>query len=701
VEAPDRDKLREVFADLEFRALAKRVLNEDLGGGVLSEGGVQHDIFSNDGTVKGQESNVKGQGSNVKGQGSNVNDLGVNDGDRGLNFEFQTSDSENIHLKTLRDVPHTYHLADTKEKRAEVVRKIKESGHFCFDTETTNIDANNAELVGLSICITPHEAWYIPFPAAYNEAHDIIHEFKEVFEDEKTGKTGQNIKYDMMVLKWYDITVKGPLFDTMLAHYLLEPDMRHNMNLLAEVYLQYEPIPIEQLIGEKRSEQITMREVSIPQIMEYAAEDADVTQQLRLKLEPDLQKNNLTKLFTEVEMPLIPVLAGMETEGVAIDPEALKEFSKQLEKEIAEVEKQVYEAAGMEFNIASPKQLGEVLFDHLKIDPKAKKTKTGQYATGEDILSKLAEKHPAVQKVLDYRQLTKLKSTYVDTLPEMVNQRTGRIHTSYQQAVAATGRLSSNNPNLQNIPIRTERGKEVRKAFISRSPKFTLLSADYSQIELRIIAAFSNDASMIESFRQGIDIHSTTASKVYGVPLEQVTSEMRRNAKMVNFGIIYGISAFGLSQRLNIPRKEAASIIENYFIQFPTIKAYMDGSIEFARQNGYVETILGRKRYLRDINSANAVVRGFAERNAINAPIQGSAADMIKVAMINIHRELEKQQFRTKMILQVHDELVFDTPLEEVEAVRPIIIDLMQTAIPMKVPIVVETGTGRNWLEAH
>ena len=691
VEAPDRDKLREVFSELEFRALAKRVLNEDLSGVNVEDGG-QQDIFSAAENVKSQTSKVKGESSNVKGQESNVNGQTAGGG-----LEGET----NLTLKTLKDVPHSYHLADTKEKRNEVLKQIRKAGHFCFDTETTNIDANDAELVGLSICVTPHEAWYISFPAAYNEAHDIVHEFRDVFEDESIGKTGQNIKYDMMVLKWYDITVKGPLFDTMLAHYLLEPDMRHNMNLLAEVYLQYEPIPIEQLIGEKRSEQISMREVPIPQILEYAAEDADVTQQLKLKLEPELHKNHLTKLFTEVEMPLIPVLAGMETEGVAIDPDALKEFSKQLEKEVAEVEKQVYDAAGMEFNIASPRQLGEVLFDKLKIDPKAKKTKTGQYATGEDILSKLADKHPAVQLVLDYRQLTKLKSTYVDTLPGMVNPRTGRIHTSYQQAVAATGRLSSNNPNLQNIPIRTERGKEVRKAFISRSERFTLLSADYSQIELRIIAAFSKDASMIESFKKGIDIHSTTASKVYGVPLDQVTSEMRRNAKMVNFGIIYGISAFGLSQRLNIPRKEAASIIENYFIQFPTIKAYMDGSIEFARQNGYVETILGRKRYLRDINSANAVVRGFAERNAINAPIQGSAADMIKVAMINIHRELEKQKLRTKMILQVHDELVFDTPLDEVETVRPIIIDLMQTAIPMEVPIVVETGTGRNWLEAH
>jgi len=409
----------------------------------------------------------------------------------------------------------------------------------------------------------------------------------------------------------------------------------------------------------------------------------------------------LNKLFTTVEVPLIPVLAGMETEGVAIDPTALAEFSKLLEKEIAEVEAKVYEAAGMKFNISSPKQLGEIFFDILKIDPKAKKTKTGQYATGEDVLSKLSDRHPAVALVLDYRGLVKLKNTYVDTLPSMVNPRTGRIHTSYQQAVAATGRLSSNNPNLQNIPIRTERGKEVRKAFVPRNKQYTLLSADYSQIELRIIAEFSKDESMLGAFRNGIDIHTTTASKVYNVDLKDVTSEMRRNAKMVNFGIIYGISAFGLSQRLNIPRKEGASIIENYFKEFPTIKAYMDGSIEFARANGYVETILGRRRYLRDINSANAVVRGFAERNAINAPIQGSAADMIKVAMINIHNEMAKRNMKSKMILQVHDELVFDVFKDELEDLKPIVKEKMVNAIKMNVPIEVEMGTGDNWLEAH
>jgi DNA polymerase-1 len=497
------------------------------------------------------------------------------------------------------------------------------------------------------------------------------------------------------------VEVKSPVFDTMIAHYLLEPDMRHNMNVLSEIYLNYEPVSIETLIGEKRGQQLSMRDVPLETISQYAAEDADITLQLRNTFAPMLNTGKLNKLFNEVEMPLIEVLASMETEGVAIDPGALNDFSKLLEKEIETVESKTYEAAGMKFNISSPKQLGEVFFDVLKIDPKAKKTKTGQYATSEDVLSRLSEKHPAVQLVLDYRGLVKLKNTYVDTLPSMVNPRTGRIHTSYQQAVAATGRLSSNNPNLQNIPIRTERGKEVRKAFVPRNKQFTLLSADYSQIELRIIAGFSGDKSMIEAFRKGIDIHTTTASKVYNVPLENVTPEMRRNAKMVNFGIIYGISAFGLSQRLNIPRKEGAAIIENYFKEFPTIKTYMDGSIEFARQNGYVETVLGRRRYLRDINSANAVVRGFAERNAINAPIQGSAADMIKVAMINIHKEIALRNLKSKMILQVHDELVFDVHLDEVEILKPIVKEKMENAIKLDVPLEVEMGTGSNWLEAH
>jgi len=666
LEAPDKDKLKEVFNELEFRNLAKRILNEDL-------------------PTEQPDAPVKQQSLFGEAEDAAVTE----------------ENNDSPELRNIRNTPHQYHICNTAASRKQLIEQLGRSKSFSFDTETTNIDANQAELVGMSFSLAPHEAFYVPLSSVYDEARETVLEFRSVFENPEIGKTGQNIKYDMMMLKWYDIEVQGPLFDTMIAHYLLEPDMRHNMNILSEIYLGYEPVKIEELIGTKKSEQINMRDVPVEIISEYAAEDADVTLQLQNKFAPVLKENNLTGLFEDVEMPLIPVLAGMETEGVAIDPEALLEFSKLLEKEIAEVETQVYEAAGMKFNISSPKQLGEILFDVLKIDPKAKKTKTGQYATGEDILSKLADKHPAVQLVLDYRGLVKLKNTYVDTLPEMVNPRTGRIHTSYQQAVAATGRLSSNNPNLQNIPIRTERGKEVRKAFVARNAGFTLLSADYSQIELRIIAEFSKDQSMLDAFRNGIDIHTSTASKVYGVALDQVTSDMRRNAKMVNFGIIYGISAFGLSQRLNIPRKEAAQIIENYFREFPTIKSYMDGSIEFARQNGYVETILGRRRYLRDINSANAVVRGFAERNAINAPIQGSAADMIKVAMIRIHREMKRLNLRSKMILQVHDELVFDTALDEVELLKPIIRDNMVNAIPMSVPIEVEIGTGKNWLEAH
>ncbi len=666
LDAPDKEKLKDVFNELEFRNLAKRILNEEL-------------------PVENPETPLKQQ--TLFGDSDNVT------------AAIESNDSSE--LQNIRTTAHQYTLCNSSLLRRELINKLGQSVWFSFDTETTNIDANKAELVGMSFSIKPYEAYYVPLSSVYDEAREVVQEFKQVFENETIGKTGQNIKYDMMMLKWYDIEVRGTLFDTMIAHYLIEPDMRHNMNILSEIYLGYEPVKIEELIGTKKSEQINMRDVPVEIICEYAAEDADVTLQLRNKFEPVLKENNLTKLFEEVEMPLIPVLAGMETEGVAIDPNALHEFSKQLEKEITEVEAQVYEAAGMKFNISSPKQLGEIFFDVLKIDPKAKKTKTGQYATGEEILSKLADKHPAVQLVLDYRGLVKLKNTYVDTLPEMANMRTGRIHTSYQQAVAATGRLSSNNPNLQNIPIRTERGKEVRKAFVARNSGFTLLSADYSQIELRIIAEFSKDQSMLDAFRNGIDIHTSTASKVYGVELDKVNSEMRRNAKMVNFGIIYGISAFGLSQRLNIPRKEAAQIIENYFREFPTIKSYMDGSIEFARQNGYVETILGRRRYLRDINSANAVVRGFAERNAINAPIQGSAADMIKVAMIRIHDEMKRLKLRSKMILQVHDELVFDVALDEVETLKPIIRENMVNAIPMSVPIEVEMGTGKNWLEAH
>ncbi len=660
----DKERLSAIFAELEFNTLGKRILGEGAGGS------------SNTTSALTNSSNVT-----------------------------TTNDAENTvgikELKNISNTPHTYYLTDTKEKRTKLITALGKQKSICFDTETTGLDAQNVELVGLSFSFKPNEAYYIPVSENYNEAQATVNEFKNIFEDEDIEKVGQNIKYDMAVLKWYDIAIKGKLFDTMIAHYLIQPDMRHNMNLLSETYLDYTPVSIELLIGKKGKNQISMREVPLEKISEYAAEDADVTLQLQEKFIPMLKETGTTKLFEEVEIPLVPVLAAMETEGVKIDTAALSELSETLAGDIAISEKEIYKLAGQEFNISSPKQVGEVLYDTLKIVDKPQKTKTGQYATGEDVLEKLKGSHPIIEKILDYRELQKLKNTYVDSLPKLVNPRTGRIHTSYNQIVAVTGRLSSDNPNLQNIPIRTERGREIRKAFVPRNNKFTLMSADYSQIELRVIAALSKDEGMIQAFHSGQDIHAATASKVYAVPIKEVTSDMRRNAKMVNFGIIYGISAFGLSQRLNIPRTEAKSIIENYFAQYPKIKEYMQNNIDFAKKHGYVETILGRKRYLRDITSANHTVRGFAERNAINAPIQGSAADMIKIAMINIHKEFTKRKFKSKMILQVHDELVFDVFKEELDVIKPIIEDKMKNAIKMNVPIEVETGTGDNWLLAH
>jgi DNA polymerase-1 len=560
--------------------------------------------------------------------------------------------------------------------------------------------AIEAELVGLAISWDKGTGYYIPFPKKNKEAcNSILQLLKDPFESEKICKVGQNIKYDLLVLEKYDILVKGPLFDTMIAHYLLEPDMRHNMDVLAETYLNYTPISIEQLIGKKGVKQKSMSDVELSLIKEYAVEDADITMQLYRVFEPMLKEFNVEKLFYDTEMPLTNVLKDMEYEGVAIDTAALKESSLLLVEEIKQIEKNIYELAGTTFNIASPKQLGEILFDRLKLDPKAKKTKSGQYATGEEVLAKL-EEHPIIQNILEFREMNKLKSTYIDALPELLLED-GRVHTSFNQAVAATGRLSSTNPNLQNIPIRTARGKEIRKAFIPRDSNHVLLSADYSQIELRIMASFSKDESMILAFKNGIDIHSTTASKVFNVSLEEVTSDMRRKAKMVNFGIIYGISAFGLSQRLNIPRKEAAEIIEAYFEQFPAIKTYMDKCINDAREQEFVETILGRRRYLRDINSRNMTQRGFAERNAINAPIQGSAADMIKVAMIQIQQFIKDNRLKSKMILQVHDELLFDVPKEEVEQLKAGVNKCMTQAIPLDVPMEIGMGIGTNWLEAH
>ncbi|MES2112942.1 MAG: DNA polymerase I [Bacteroidota bacterium] len=673
--APSKDLLEPLFAELEFRTLGRRVFGDDFSITETKAVSIQTDLFGAP-VAEGRTS--------------------------------MTVDVQNIYeppapvdIKNINTVPHEYHLADTPEKRAELINLLKKQKSFCFDTETTGTDANNCELVGLSFAIKPGEGWYIPVPAEQKEATAIAEEFKSVLEDASIGKTGQNLKFDILMLKWYGIEVKGDLFDTMMAHYIIDPDTRHNMDILSENYLSYKPVSITELIGAKGKAQGSMRDVEIEKIKEYAAEDADITLQLRTVFEPKLKEAEAEKLIHEVEHPLIYVLADIEYAGVRIDHDTLREFSKELETDIAKLEKTVYEKAGVRFNIASPKQLGEVLFEKLMLDPKAKKTKTGQYQTGEDVLLSLAAKSDIVRDILDYRQLQKLKSTYVDALPTMVNPKTGRVHTSYNQAVAATGRLSSTNPNLQNIPIRTERGREVRKAFIPRDENHTIVSADYSQIELRIIAEISKDANMMDAFVKNLDIHTATAANVYGVALDQVSSDQRRNAKAVNFGIIYGQSAFGLSQSLGIPRKEAAEIIENYFLQFPGIKNYMSDTMNFAREHGYVTTLMGRRRYLRDINSANQTVRGFAERNAINAPIQGSAADMIKIAMINIHREFCARNLDSRMTMQVHDELVFDVPFNEVEIVKPIILDNMKNAIKTTVPIMVEIGTGVNWLEAH
>ncbi|HOY32925.1 MAG TPA: DNA polymerase I [Bacteroidales bacterium] len=666
MESPDEQALKELFEELEMRTFAKRVFT---------------DI------------SLQKQAEAQKKQNAQP-DL----------FGEILQDNEPIAENTVKNIgntPHEYVLVDHPAKRKALIALLDHCKEFCFDTETTGIDPNTAELVGISFCMEARKAYYVLLPHEYHAAYEIVHEFKSVFENPETLKIGQNLKFDMEMLKWYDVDVKGPLFDTMLAHYLIEPDMRHNMDYLALSYLNYEPVHIEELIGKKGKNQLSMALVPAEEIKEYAAEDADITFQLKEKFEPLLKEVNATALFYNVEVPLIPVLASMETEGVKLDKKALNDYSGQLFQEIQLLKKEIFELAGVEFNIDSPKQLGDVIYGHMKIIENPKKTATKQFSTAEDVLIKLVNKHPVIQKILDYRSLTKLKSTYVDTLPELINQRTGRVHTSYNQAVAATGRLSSNNPNLQNIPVRTERGREIRKAFVPRNEDHILISADYSQIELRIIAAISNESNMMEDFFKGHDIHVATAAKVYNVALADVTKEQRRNAKMVNFGIIYGISAFGLSERLNIPRKEAADIIEQYFLKYPAIKKYMENTIASARRKGFVETLLGRRRYLRDINSANAVVRGYAERNAINAPIQGSAADIIKIAMINIFRELSENSLRSRMIMQVHDELVFDVYRPEMDAVSVIIAEQMKNAYPLSVPLEIEMSSGMNWLEAH
>lgn len=662
--AYDKDKLTALFNELEFRALARRVF----------------ELRTPDDT----------------GEAPKPIEVGL------FSEEEEAEHAQAVVKKQLDTTKVKYVRADTPELIDGLLKLLRESESFCFDTETTGLDITAAELVGISFCVKPDEAYFVPVPPAYGEALDFLAPFRVLFADEKIGKTGHNLKFDISMLHNYDIEVKGPLFDTMLAHYLLEPDMKHGMDYLADVYLNYKTIPIESLIGKKGKNQLTMDTVEDTILSDYACEDADITLQLRNYFEPLLNKNKLMDLFTNVEMPLVRVLSAMEIEGVAIDTEMLAAISKDMHVEIKALESEIHTLAGEVFNIASPKQLGDILFEKLEVVSKTKMTKTKQYSTSEDVLSKLAHKHPIIQKILDYRSLTKLQSTYIDALPRLIAPRTGRVHSSFNQAVAATGRLSSNNPNLQNIPIRTERGKEIRKAFVARSANFVMLSADYSQIELRLMAELSGDENLRAAFRQGLDIHTATAAGVFKKNIEDVTPELRRIAKTVNFGIIYGISAFGLSERISsISRHEAAQLIEAYFIQYPGIKKYMDDTIAFARKNEYVETILGRKRIIRDVNSGNAIVRGYAERNAINAPIQGSAADMIKIAMILIYEDFCKLKLRSKMVMQVHDELVFEVYRSEIEQVKGIISERMKNALKLQVPVEIDMKTGENWLEAH
>jgi len=680
----DKEKTQALFAELEFRTLSQRLFGKiDVSTEIKDESKVevsaQPNLFSSPDEFKSADG---------------APDLFSLAADDAAQEEIRKN------YKTIADISHDYILINSNEEAQNLAQLLSAQKEFCFDTETTGIDSHVAEIVGLSFSFEAHKAWYVNIPEG-EEGKYRLSLFKHVLENENIQKIGQNIKYDINILLHYGISVKGKLFDTMLAHYLIEPDLRHGMDFLSETYLNYSPVSIETLIGKKGKNQLSMRNVELDKIKEYAAEDADVTWQLKAVLEKELEAKGEKNLFEEIEMPLTPVLSKMEMEGIKIDIPALKDYSVQLQEEISKIERLIYEDAGMQFNLNSPKQLGEILFDKLKIDEKAKKTKTGQYATSEEVLQKLLSKHPIVERILDYRGLVKLKSTYVDALPEMVNKESGKIHTTFSQAVAATGRLSSINPNLQNIPIKDAAGREVRKAFIPNEENHVLLSADYSQVELRLIAELSGDEGMIEAFQSKQDIHSATASKVFGVPLEDVTKEMRSKAKMVNFGIIYGISAFGLAQRLNISRTESKEIIDNYFKKYPRIREYMDESVENAKKMGYVKTLMGRKRYLKDINSANAVVRGYAERNAINAPIQGSAADIIKKAMIDIQKELDASNLKAKMVLQVHDELVFTVPVEEVEALKPIVKRGMENAVKSRVPLEVEMSTGKNWLEAH
>ena len=692
----NKEALIEVFTELEFKTVAQRILGEAIATPnrrtIIEKeqpAGVQTDLFGNPVATK-RTPPAKTISTDEK---TEVDPIAADE-----QQEPVISSAKNIN-----NTPHEYILTETETAIQKLITELELQTEICFDTETTGLDANDCELVGMSFSYQPSKAFYIPCPADQLKTKAILLLFQNLFADATKIWIGQNIKYDLLVLKWYGVELKGNLFDTMLAHYVIEPDGKRSMDVLSAQYLGYDPVSITELIGKKGKEQGTMRDVDFDKIKEYAGEDADITLQLKNVFLPQLKEKEVEKVFYEVENPLVKVLTNMEYEGIRVDIDFLNTYSKQLDIDAKEAEQKVYDTSGLKFNLASPKQLGEVLFDHLKLDAKAKKTKTGQYATGEDVLQKLAAANPIVADILAFRELTKLKSTYVDALPLLINRKTGRVHTSYAQAVAVTGRLSSNNPNLQNIPVRTDRGKEIRKAFIPRDENHVLISADYSQIELRIVAAISGDINMCEAFKTGKDIHTATASKVFNVDEKDVTKEMRYKAKSVNFGIIYGQGAFGLADNLGISRGEAKEIIDNYKKEFSGIQKYMDDTINYAREYGYVQTLMGRKRWLRDINSANFTVRGFAERNAINSPIQGTAADMIKLAMIKTHAVLNAKEFKSKMILQVHDELVFDVLKEEAEAIRPIIIDCMQTAmlLPNNVPVIAEAGMGENWLVAH
>jgi DNA polymerase-1 len=708
--------LTEIFNLLEFKTLGKRILGSEFEEKTrtasdekkkIDNDEVQTDLFGNE--VKSKKTTVKTKTIVLDSEAGTQSVLEPNDEPGNLGYEDDEAASDLPKLianKNIENTPHTYEMIVGDQAIDAFIKKIIANKEICIDTETTGIDANNVQLVGLSFSNTTHTGYYIPVANdgdGADGAKHILKKLQPLFEDETITWIGQNLKYDFLVLKWYGVILKGKTFDTMLAHYVIEPEGRRSMDILSEQFLGYAPVSIENLIGKKGKNQGTMRDVPLDQITEYAAEDADITFQLKECFEPLLTKREVKRVFEEVENPLMQVLVDMEFEGVKVDEQFLNEYSKVLEADIKISEERVFEQAGVRFNLASPKQLGEVLFDILKIDPKAKKTKTGQYATGEDVLAKLAAKHKIVDDILNFRELSKLKSTYVDALPAIVNPKTGRIHTSYAQAVAVTGRLSSTNPNLQNIPIRSERGREVRKAFIPRDPSRILVSADYSQIELRVVAAISGDPNMCDAFKQGKDIHTATAAKVYGIPEAEVTKEQRYKAKSVNFGIIYGQGAFGLAENLGISRTEAKEIIDNYKKEFPNIQLYMDQQINKAKEQGFVETLMGRKRWLRDINSSNFTVRGFAERNAINSPIQGSAADMIKLAMIKIHHAMKQQHWESKMILQVHDELVFDAVESELPALKELILSCMTTAmeLPNGVPVEAEIGQGKNWLEAH